>query len=135
MPTERIELQIVASSDPKLVAAIRTIAQGFLALADAMDQDAAEPPAPQPRSARPSSSKSKDKDEEAGSPPAEEADEEEPQDIEPVDLAMLQKSAKALIRDGKREGLKKVLKDFDLANVSSAKPEQFEGLYKALNAL
>lgn len=129
---DKITVELGAAADPKLILAIRTIGTGLTQLADALEaigSDAADAP---PRSARSSSGKEKSKPEEAA-PPAEE--ETSADDQKPIELADLQKMGKDAIAAGKRDGLKKVLKDHDLANVSSAKPEQFESLHKALFAL
>jgi len=56
-------------------------------------------------------------------------------DSQELTINTIKDKAKQKIKEGKRGQVVSTLSDFGLKNISSAEPDQFEDLYKALGAL
>jgi hypothetical protein len=106
----------------KVLAAIKTIGQGLMDLADALV--APEPSEPKPRPADRS---------QTSQPPAEEEQQpDEQEETKEIELSDLQELARDLIKAKRRPQLIKILEGHELENVSSAPAEIWADLKKEL---
>lgn len=138
-------------TNPQIALAVRTIGQGFIALADALatpmvegdeptaPEAAAETPAPRKRTRTPDKPKPPIEENpvadesEAQEPEDEPAEAEEPEE-RVVKLVHIQEAAQALLADGKRNDLLSILKKHGIAKASVAPKEIWVELLMDLEA-